>query len=287
MYKLPPDRRKTLSGMDLVIACVPYLNLVVVVSLLSRPESRKRGLQMLAISLIASGLYAAIWQLFFVGVLKDVPLLAWLDMLPWRSQLFLISIILALTFLALALRYIQSRRLARAWQTLAQRTGLDYKPGGCLGLSRRAEVTGHYRNRKLELYTYAPLFTDSVLDETRLVLSVANPLDLDIRLDYMPAWRVINTLLKTRDQVQIGDQAFDAAFTLTSKHPTLVSAVFAAPKLRQRFFRLREYTTLELKQTTLSLERAGRECNTDYLNFCLDLLSDLADAIEQSMKSRL
>ncbi len=163
---------------------------------------------------------------------------------------------------------------------------MDYKPGGCFGLSRRAEVTGHYRDRKLTLYTYAPLFTDNVFDNTRLVLSVANPLDLDIRLEYMPAWRVINALLKARNQVQIGDEAFDAAFTLTSTHPTLAFRVFTPPELRQRLFRLREYTTIELEQTYLSLEHTRRECDADYLHFCLDLLSDLADGIEQLSGSR-
>jgi hypothetical protein len=141
-------------------------------------------------------------------------------------------------------------------------------------------VTGSYRKRTLELYTYAPLFTDNVLDQTRLVLSVANPLGLDIRLTYMPAWRVINALLKARHQVQTGEKAFDAAFTLTSERPALAAKIFASPELRQRLFRLREYTTLELKQTTLSLEHTRRECDTDYLHFCCDLLSDLADRIE-------
>jgi hypothetical protein len=281
-----------MSILDIVIAFVPYINLIVVVSLLSRPESRKRGLQVLALSLIAGGLYAAIWSMLFVGMLKDVPLLAWFDTLlrrllsAWASQPYgWIWIILAVAIPALIVRYVQSRRLARAWRILAARTGLDYKPGGCLGLSRRAEITGHYRQRQLELYTYAPLFTDNVLDEMRLVLSVANPLDLYIRLEYMPAWRVINALLKTRHRVKIGDQAFDAAFTLTSKPPTLVSAVFASSRLRQRLFRLREYTTIKLDQTYLSLEQTRQECDAGYLHFCLDLLSDLADNIEQLGKS--
>ncbi len=285
MHQLPPDRRKTLSSMDLVIALVPYLNLVVAVSLLSRPESRKRGWQVLGLSLITSGLYAAAWSLLFVEILRDVPFLAWFDTLPWDTQAFWVRVSLAIALPSLTVRYIQSRRLAYAWRRLATRTGLDYrldyKPGGCLGFSRRAQITGQYRKRTLELYTYAPLFTDNVLDQTRLVLSVANSLNLDIRLEYMPAWRVINALLKARHQVQVSDEAFDAAFTLASEHPALTAKVFASPKLRHRLFRLREYTTLELKQTALSIEHAGRECNADYLHFCCDLLSDLADRIEK------
>jgi hypothetical protein len=213
-------------------------------------------------------------------MLRDLSFLAWLDSVPWDTQSFWIRISLGIAIPTLTVRYIQSRRLAHAWRELATRIGLDYKPGGCLGFSRRAQVAGNYRKRKLELYTYAPLFTDNVLDVTRLVLSVANPLDLDIRLIYMPAWRAINGLLKARHQVQIGEAAFDAAFTLTSEHPSLATRVLTSSELREHLFHLREYTTLELKQTYLSLENSGRECDADYLHFCCDLLSDLADRIE-------
>ena len=57
MYKLPPDRRKRLSSTDILIAIfLPYINLIVAIFYLTRPEGRERGLHMLAISLIASGL---------------------------------------------------------------------------------------------------------------------------------------------------------------------------------------------------------------------------------------
>lgn len=281
MYKLPPDKRNRFSNLDIIVAFVPYINFIVAISYLLRVESRKRGLKMLAISLIVNGLCSAIGRLLFVSV-SDVPFLTWLDRVSWNlPSNWWIWIVLALAIPSLTIRYVQSRKLARTWQALATRTRLDYKPSGCLGLSRRAHITGYYRERKLLLYTYFPLLINKILDETRLELSVANPSDLQIRLEYVPAWQVINVLLKTRNQVQVGDEAFDAAFTLYSKDPVLASRVFTSPGMRQSLFRLREYTTIELNQTHLSLEHTGRECDMDYLYFCFDTLSDLADVIER------
>ena len=96
----------------------------------------------------------------------------------------------------------------------------------------------------------------------------------------MPAWQVVNKLFQERNRVQIGDDAFDAAFMLYSKYPMLASKVLFSQDLRQGLFRLHEYTTIELDQTQLSLEHIGRECDMDYLYFCFDTLSDLADVLD-------
>jgi hypothetical protein len=94
----------------------------------------------------------------------------------------------------------------------------------------------------------------------------------------MPAWRVVNQLFKQRNQVQTGDEAFDSAFTLYSEDPESAASSFSPVELHQSLYRLRENTTIELQQTRLSLEHTGRESDIDYLYFCFDVLSDLADS---------
>jgi hypothetical protein len=279
MYKPPPDKRDRLSKLDILLALVPYLNFIVSISYLLRQESRVRGLKILVMALVVNSLCALANRLMFVR-LSDLPTLAWLDKISWDlpSDWWVWAIILFVAA-SLAVRCVITIRLARSWRALAKRAGLDFKPGGCLGFSRRARVSGNYRGRGLSLYTYNPYLIDNVIDETRLELSVANPSDLGFRLEYMPAWRVVNQLFKERDQVQTGDEAFDAAFTLYSEDPESAASAFSPAELRQSLYRLRENTTIELQQTRLSLEHTGRERDADYLYFCFDVLSDLADAI--------
>lgn len=253
---------------------------MVSISYLLRRESRKRGLIIMVISFIVNGLCSASYKLLFVRV-SDIPSLTWLDRISWELPSdWWVWIILLIVTSSVVIRCFQSRKLARNWQALAKRTKLDYTPGGWLGLSRRARITGYYRERDLLLYTYNPLLINNVIDRTHLELSVINPSDLKLRLEYMPAWQVINKLFQERNQVQIGDDAFDAAFTLYSKDPMLASKVLFSQDLRQGLFRLHEYTTIELDQTRLSLEYTGRERDLDYLYFCFNILSDLADVLD-------
>lgn len=92
---------------------------------------------------------------------------------------------------------------------------------------------------------------------------------------------MFNKLINERNRVVIGDDAFDAAYTIYSNDPELVSKVINSQEVRKGLFRLREFTTIELNQDQLSLERTGRECEKDYLQFCFDIMSDLADAVER------
>ena len=86
-------------------------------------------------------------------------------------------------------------------------------------------------------------------------------------------------LIRTRKPI-VRDVEFENAFTIHSEPSEFAAAVLTSPKLRQGMLCLREHTTVEVKGDWLSLERLGLEKDVDYLIVCLDLMSDLACAVE-------
>lgn len=186
MYNYPDDKSNELSSLDIFLAFFPYINFIVSISYLVRLERRKRGLKLLGISLIVNGLCSIANRLLFVRV-SDLPFLAWHKRISWKIPAdWWIWIILVLVIASFAIRWAQGRRLALNWQALARRNKLEYKPGGCLGFSRRARIAGFYRERKLSLYTYHPYLIDNIIDQTRLELTIANRSNLHMCLEHMP-----------------------------------------------------------------------------------------------------
>jgi hypothetical protein len=142
-------------------------------------------------------------------------------------------------------------------------------------------MSGVYRGRDLVLDTYTPTNLDNVIDVTRLRLPIDNPANGHMRLDHFPIGRAIGTALRPQSQICTGDKVFDRQFAITSTPLGFAVEVLASPQLRQRLLHVRENTEIELTGNQLSLERAGIEKDATYLLFLLDLLIELADAVEQ------
>lgn len=162
----------------------------------------------------------------------------------------------------------------RGWRALAARTGLAYRQRRALGLPRPGRVTGTYRGRECALSTYRAL---DVEERMCLVLSLENR-----------ASGVMSVLWEQR-----------AAQVLQSQPDGLAKALLAAEGLGQRLSDAAQGIWskgyhLELSGHLLRLEQNlpafcpyGSERYVSGLQALLDVLCDIATAIEQRPGSRV
>jgi hypothetical protein len=132
------------------------------------------------------------------------------------------------------------------------------------------------------MYRYMSTFDSDTTDYTRIVLEVQNPTNASFRLDYAPIARAIGRLLQPREETCFDEEEFDQAFTVLSEPSDFARAVLAESELESYLLHLRDGTEIELHGDALSLERIGLENDVEYLRFYLDLLAELAEAIERT-----
>ena len=284
----PPARRaQRLTGTDLVISFfLPYINFLVVALYLARPQSRRRGLRMLIASAIASAGWGAAMLLLMSGVMIDFQFPETCSGFLERcfqseNRLYTIGwLIVVLGIPFLVVRSVKSRRLARAWIELSESTGLEFKPGGWFMVGTSPRVAGDYGGRRLELYCYMSQQDSDTSDYTHLALDVQNPTDASFRLEHAPIVRAIDRLFRRGAETSFADEEFHEVFTVHSDPSDFAPTLLAESELEYHLLHLRENTEIELRGNRLSLERIGLEKDVEYLRFCLDLLSELADAVE-------
>lgn len=176
------------------------------------------------------------------------------------------------------------RTYRSGWEELASRTGLTFTPGGCLGLYGGERVHGLYRGRPLRLDTSGDSTLESLVEDTRIRVAVRNAGGAYFSLS-PPMLPALARRFPPKEQVLLGDAAFDQGFLLRGRPAEFVAAVLAPADLRQRLLQLRSGTGLVLRAEDLLLQRHGLERDVEYLHFVLDLLCDLAERIEETASS--
>lgn len=194
------------------------------------------------------------------------------------GALFLGGLFIATSVLAAYAILTRSRRTA--WKELADRTGLTFHPAGCMGLYGWGSVSGLYRDRGLKLYDHGDSVTESLVDDTKILVAVSCAGDAYFSLG-PPMYKSVARRFPPKDWVQTGDAAFDEAFLLRGRPQGFVAAVFSSVELRKDLLRLRPGTGLVLRGQQMALGRNGIEQDVGYLQFLLDLLCDLAERLEQ------
>jgi hypothetical protein len=178
-----------------------------------------------------------------------------------------------------------ARNYQSAWQELAGRTGLIFTPAGCLGLYGGERVHGLYRGRPVRLDASGDSTVESLAEDTRIRVAVRNKGGAYFSLS-PPMLPALARRFPPKEQVLLGDAAFDQGFLLRGKPAEFVAGVLAPEDLRQRLLHLRSGTGLILGAKDLFLQRHGLERDVDYLHFVLDLLCDLAERVEETPPSR-
>ena len=167
----------------------------------------------------------------------------------------------------------------RTWGELGLTTGLTLKPAAAFS---QPELTGTYRQRPLHLYTYSVGTHDNRTVYTAITLAIAGPSGAS--LEITPASSIGNVLgrmIKAQD-VQIGDPAFDGRFVIKSDPPEFAARVLGDDRLRARVGEIPAAFRIAIEPGNVEYSRRGLEEDAQLLVRLFNVLSDLADQIEQT-----
>lgn len=172
--------------------------------------------------------------------------------------------------------YASRRARLRAWGELAGRTGLALEPGSFFVPSR---LTGTYRGHSLTLDTFTRGSRKRRTTYTRIVIFVNNQANIYLALYEEGLFSKIGKVFGAED-VQIGDEEVDRRFRIKSRPANFAAVLFTSINLRSKLLQARS-VNIAVDGRELHFEQRGVERDTDYLVFLFDLLSDLADLVEQ------
>lgn len=200
------------------------------------------------------------------------------------ERLFGIGVVFAILALAWIDNRFETRGKERPWRELADRTGLECQVGGFLA-GYAVQVAGSYRGRALTLYT--PKKGKSQVPLTRIELVVANEAHAAFRLrgpfprDTDRHDPVISGLFATTRAQQFGD---DQRFFIRSQPIHIATALLSRQPVWSNLLQLDTLTTIELEDRMLMLEQVGVIVDVEQLQRMFDLLSDLAEIIQQQAR---
>jgi hypothetical protein len=205
----------------------------------------------------------------------------------WWGRLTFGSILIFMVALALLSRHWFGQGTEKSWSELAGRTGLTFRTTGVL-FGYFSHLTGVYRNYPLTLYIHERGRLQA--PSTRIELTLKNPAQVYLRLrgPYEPEAleaESISSFFEAKEY-QIGD----CAFFVKSKPETLARTLFAPLNARQKplrdqFLRLRYDINIEVEGAKLYFDQIGVLNQTAYLHYLLDLVCDLAEAIERTSQT--
>ena len=200
----------------------------------------------------------------------------------WWGRLTFGSILIFIVGLALLNRYWFGQGTEKSWSELAGRTGLTFRTTGML-FGYFSHLTGVYRNYPLTLYIHERGRLQ--VPSTRIELTLKNPAQVYLRLrgpyeSEALDLESISNFFEAKEY-QIGDCAFFIKSKPENLAPTLFAPLNARQKLlRDQFLRLKYDVNIEVEGTKLYFDQVGVLNQTAYLHYLLDLVCDLAEAIE-------
>ncbi len=175
--------------------------------------------------------------------------------------------------------YRSVRSVNRTWADLGLTTGLTLKPAGMFS---QPELNGEFRQRPIRLYTYNAGSQGNRITYTAVALTVNNP--ANSILEVTQAGSVGNffgRLTKAQD-VQIGDEAFDARFVVKSNPPDFAIKVLGEPRVQAGVMEIPGQFRIELEGPSLKYSKRDLEENAEILTRLFNTLSDLADRLQEN-----
>ena len=196
-----------------------------------------------------------------------------MDFWPWAA---LVGLLVVLGIFAWP-RVVCPLMREGAWRGLAARTGLAYRRRRVLGIPRPGRISGTYRGRECALYTHKELGIE-------LRMCIVLSLDNQVEGAMSVLWR----------------QHLDQPFLIRRSQPKeLADQIFASDSLGQRLPDVAQRTWshsyhVELSGHLLKFEQkpqvfspgGGKQQYVERLHALLDVLCDVADAIEQMPKQQ-
>jgi hypothetical protein len=169
----------------------------------------------------------------------------------------------------------QRREIEQGWGPVLERAGLalawDHEAGGV-----KAAATGQYRGRPAKLETFRRGTGENQTRYTAISLTVQNP--SGAALELRPR-RWFDRLGGGVQDAQVGDPDFDAAYQIGASAEGFAADVLGSG-IRAALMQIPD-VDLKLKGASLRYAFAGLDTNPQRLLGLLDVMSDLADSIEE------
>jgi hypothetical protein len=175
------------------------------------------------------------------------------------------------------LSYWNHQRTITAWTELASRTGLTFSQKA--GWLFPPVLSGDFRGRPIVLTYVSRGSGKSRTYYTQVTLQVRNPAFNKLRLTRSNVIDSIGKAFGAQD-VLVGDDAFDQAFTIKSQPPEFAMNVLGDSMLRSDLMRT-EHGWITLDGNSLVWETRNVQRDSAYLERILSTLSDLADTVEK------
>jgi hypothetical protein len=184
---------------------------------------------------------------------------------------------LLLFIIGIVVAQLHLRRQREVWRELARLKGLKFESGH---LFRTPRAFGAYRGRVLLLDTTMRRGYKHWIYYTRIRLSVSNPANVHLELREKNISTKVGKVLGA-DDIELGDQGLDERFAIKSQSAELVTVLLASTDICARLLRTERICLLKVLDGEVHLEQRGINYDTESLQNLVDLLSDLAEAIER------
>jgi hypothetical protein len=201
------------------------------------------------------------------------------------NPLFIALVVLIVAgFIVTVWRGIRSRG---AWGELTRRTGLRLQPVKTSALGRLAgyryerALAGTYRGRDVAVYQYRVKQRDSELDSMHTSHRYTT---VNVSVRAIPdTWLTVQPMLALgkKPLAEISDEELERRFSIRSQPEGFARAVLASQNVRRQLMDLASFNRVIFNQGRLSCERSGVVTRADDLERTIEVLSDLADAVEE------
>jgi hypothetical protein len=206
------------------------------------------------------------------------------------QSLFIGGLVLGLALVGLRRNLDMAKHKKQQWRELSQRTQLDCQVGGAF-LGFPVYLEGFYRDRP----TLVANNTDKGIFQipaTRIEVGLTNTNNASLRLRgpyaVVPADgadEVVHEILSAAHLKEISTDK--RRFYVGASYVHLTAGLFSFDSIRDKLNRLQQPVSIVLDRQKLYFEHPGIIYDTDYLCLLLDLLNDLAAAIERTANTRL
>jgi hypothetical protein len=194
----------------------------------------------------------------------------------WHIWIISFLVIFGVSGITILILYLQQQAQKRAWEEIASQFGLALNPGRFL-LSYPV-VTGMLRGHKMVLDTFMRGARKHRSTYTRIVITVDNPADLRLALSGETIFSKVGKSLGIQD-IQMGDEEIDHRFMIKGQPEEGVRRLLTSAAVRQRLLAA-PWVNLELEGKSIRYERQGVEKNSERLHSLIELLSELAAAVD-------
>jgi hypothetical protein len=171
--------------------------------------------------------------------------------------------------------YLKRIGIVEKWQTQVKQTELTIEPST---LFKPGALIGDYHGRSLRL---------TAVDYTvQITLFLKHQTHISLLLKAGEALGSLTKRLKTQT-IQVGDESFDRQFLVQGQPEQEIINILTSSDLRGKLIRLSWQGSVKIKiaNQQLSLEQPIRiylMSDAEYLQNVLDLLSELAEAVEKA-----